>query len=34
MPGKRGNHEGHIRQRVDGRWEAKYTAADGKVKSL
>jgi integrase len=34
MPSKRGNHEGHIRQRQDGRWEAKYTAADGKVKSL
>lgn len=32
MP-KRGNHEGHIRQRPDGRWEAQYTAgykADGR----
>jgi hypothetical protein len=34
MPGKRGNHEGHFRQRADGRWEAKYTDASGKVKSL
>jgi len=35
MPGKRGNHEGHIRQRKDdGRWEARLTIAPGKTKSL
>jgi integrase len=35
VPGKRGNHEGLIRQRKDdGRWEARLTIAPGKTKSL
>jgi hypothetical protein len=31
--GRRGNHEGNIRQRTDGRWEARVTLVDGRVKS-
>lgn len=31
--GRRGNHEGNIRQRADGRWEARVTLADGNPKS-
>jgi hypothetical protein len=35
MPGKRGNREGHIRQRKDdGRWEVQITVTDGKRASL
>ncbi len=34
MTKQRGNHEGSIRKRDDGRWEARYTAPDGKRKSL
>jgi integrase len=32
--GRRGNHEGNIRQRADGRWEARVTLADGAAKSF
>ena len=31
---RRGSGEGTIRQRADGRWEARYRGADGKRKSL
>ena len=31
---KRGNNEGNIRLRVDGRWEARLTLSNGKSKSL
>jgi integrase len=34
MGGKRGNHEGCITRRADGRWEARITLADGRRKSL
>ncbi|MGZ6363683.1 MAG: tyrosine-type recombinase/integrase [Ktedonobacterales bacterium] len=34
MAGKRGNGEGSIRKRADGRWEARITGSDGKPKSL
>jgi len=34
MPTKRGNSEGNIRKRTDGRWEARITLADGKRKSF
>lgn len=34
MAGKRGNSEGTIRKRADGRWEARYVDADGKRQSL
>lgn len=34
MAGKRGNSEGTIRKRSDGRWEARYVAVDGERKSL
>ena len=33
MAGRRGNSEGTIRRRPDGRWEARYVAADGKRRS-
>lgn len=32
--GRRGNNEGTIRKRSDGRWEAMYTLPDGKRKSV
>jgi integrase len=32
--GRRGNHEGNIRRRADGRWEARITLAGGRVKSF
>jgi integrase len=31
---RRGKHEGSIRKRTDGRWEARYVSADGTRKSL
>ncbi len=31
---RRGAHEGSIRQRPDGRWEARYHGADGRSHSL
>lgn len=31
---RRGNGEGTIRQKPDGRWEARYVAADGARKSV
>jgi integrase len=34
MPGKRGNSEGSIRKRADGRWEARVMMPDGKRKSF
>jgi integrase len=34
MATRRGKHEGSIRKRTDGRWEARYVAADGVRKSL
>jgi integrase len=34
MSGKRGNSEGTIRKRGDGRWEARYVDLDGKRRSL
>ena len=34
MPGKRGNSEGTIRKRPDGRWEARLVLPDGQRKSL
>ncbi len=34
MAGKRGNAEGSIRKRSDGRWEARVVLADGTRKSL
>lgn len=34
MPGKRGNHEGNIRKRADGRWEARVLADNGERKSF
>src|SRR5258708_35574145 len=33
MAGRRGNNEGSITQRPDGRWEARVSLADGKRKS-
>src|SRR5947209_4640808 len=33
MAGRRGNHEGTIRKRTDGRWEARYTV-NGKRRSI
>jgi integrase len=32
--GRRGNHEGNIRRRADGRWEARITLEGGRVKSF
>jgi hypothetical protein len=32
--GRRGNHEGSIRVRDDGRFEARYTLPDGTRKSI
>jgi hypothetical protein len=32
--GKRGNHEGSLYHRSDGRWEAMLTLPDGKRKSF
>ena len=32
--GRRGNHEGNIRRRSDGRWEARITLEGGRVKSF
>jgi integrase len=32
--GRRGNHEGNIRRRADGRWEARLTREGGRVKSF
>lgn len=34
MAGKRGNNEGTIRKRSDGRWEARMSLPDGKQKSV
>jgi len=34
MPGKRGNSEGTIRKRSDGRWESRLVLPDGERKSL
>ncbi len=34
MPGKRGNNEGSITHRSDGRWMARVTLADGTRKTL
>src|SRR5690349_17333832 len=34
MAGRRGNNEGNIRKRHDGRWEARYTLPDGKRRSI
>src|SRR5215467_2741636 len=34
MATRRGKHEGSLRKRTDGRWEARYVSADGTRKSL
>lgn len=34
MAGRRGNNEGTIRKRTDGRWEARYSLPDGSRRSL
>ena len=34
MAGKRGNGEGGISRRKDGRWEGRYTTTDGKRRSV
>ena len=34
MPGRRGNNEGNIRKRSDGRWEARISLEDGSRRSL
>jgi integrase len=34
MSNKRANHEGTIKQRTDGRWEARITLSDGRRKSV